>query len=453
MYLFRFLRDGDWPAVAGYLLYVGLMAGGYYYNVTFVQLGVLDLGTRLVGLSRPAVSMAMAGLALVTAGVAVATGLWMDRSGTSRDLFARLRVTFAVVAVQFVVAFVAPHIRSVPVFLVWLAVSGVTIGLAVPVAFSLMVDFVPVPDRGYAAAAAAGGAFFAAALYPLEWRIGAFSLVMVVAMLPALPLLGAAAFGKLGFVNDLAARGQPYAEGRFTRETRPEGASPDERAGSGTTREQRDGNSLPLTSLRFLTFLVLLFGVFFVDSFGFLRIVEEPSLVEASWQSPDLAVHATIAVVHLVGAGMAGVLYANFEEEWLFVWTFAVFAVTHLLYLVGFLQGPIARGGIAEPLFYALAVSFYTTLNFALWPDTATPEGVGVRAAVGVGAAWLATFLSTSLALYLKGTGLSVPAHFDLVNALALLLLLAALVMLYVRRAARAVRRHRDPDGEVAAWR
>ena len=431
MYLFRFLRDGDWPAVAGYLLYVGLMAGGYYYNVTFVQLGVLDLGTRLVGLSRPAVSMAMAGLALVTAGVAVATGLWMDRSGTSRDLFARLRVTFAVVAVQFVVAFVAPHIRSVPVFLVWLAVSGVTIGLAVPVAFSLMVDFVPVPDRGYAAAAAAGGAFFAAALYPLEWRIGAFSLVMVVAMLPALPLLGAAAFGKLGFVNELAARGQPYAEGRFT----------------------RDEKSLPLTSLRFLTFLVLLFGVFFVDSFGFLRIVEEPSLVEASWQSPDLAVHATIAVVHLVGAGMAGVLYANFEEEWLFVWTFAVFAVTHLLYLVGFLQGPIARGGIAEPLFYALAVSFYTTLNFALWPDTATPEGVGVRAAVGVGAAWLATFLSTSLALYLKGTGLSVPAHFDLVNALALLLLLAALVMLYVRRAARAVRRHRDPDGEVAAWR
>jgi MFS family permease len=431
MQLFGLLRDGDWAAVAGYLLYVGLLAGGYYYNVTFVQLGVLDLGTRLVGLSRPAVSIAMAGLALVTAGVAIAAGVWMDRSGTSRDLFARLRLTFGVVAVQFVVALVAPHIRSVPVFLVWLAVSGVTIGLAVPVAFSLMVDFVPVPDRGYAAAAAAGGAFFAAALYPLEWRIGAFSLVMVVAMLPAIPLLGAAAYGKLGFVNDLAARGQPYAAGRFTSE----------------------GKSLPLTSVRFLSFLVLLFGVFFVDSFGFLRIVEEPTLVEASWQSPDLAVHATIAVVHLVGAGMAGVLYANFEEEWLFVWTFAVFAVTHLLYLVGFLQGPIARGGIAEPLFYALAVSFYTTLNFALWPDTATPEGVGVRAAVGVGAAWLATFLSTSLALYLKGTGLSVPAHFDLVNALALLLLLAALAMLYVRRAARAVRRHRGRDEEVIAWR
>ena len=431
MQLFGFLREGDWAAVAGYLLYVGLLAGGYYYNVTFVQLGVLDLGTRLVGLSRPAVSIARAGLALVTAGVAIGAGVWMDRSGTSRDLFARLRLTFGVVAVQFVVALVAPHIRSVPVFLVWLAVSGITIGLAVPVAFSLMVDFVPVPDRGYAAAAAAGGAFFAAALYPLEWRIGAFSLVMVVAMLPALPLLGAAAFGKLGFVNDLAARGQPYAEGRFT----------------------RDGNSLPLTSLRFLSFLVLLFGVFFVDSFGFLRIVEEPALVEASWQSPDLAVHATIAIVHLVGAGMAGVLYANFEEEWLFVWTFAVFAVTHLLYLVGFLQGPIARGGIAEPLFYALAVSFYTTLNFALWPDTATPEGVGVRAAVGVGAAWLATFLSTALALYLKGAGVSVSEHFDLVNALALVLLLAALVMLYVRRAARAVRRHRASDEEVVAWR
>ncbi|WP_255148885.1 MFS transporter [Halorarius halobius] len=425
MQFVAFCREGDWAAVAGYLLYVGLMAGGYYYNVTFVQLGVLDVGTRLVGLSRPAVSVAMAGLALATAGVALAAGVWMDRSGASRDLFARLRLTFGVVAVQFVIALVAPHIRTVPAFLAWLAVCGVTIGLAVPVAFSLMVDFVPVPDRGYAAAAAAGAAFFAAALYPLEWRIAAFSTVMVVAMLPALPLLGAAAFGKLGFVNDLAARGQPYAEGRFT----------------------RDGESLPLTSVRFLSFLVLLFGVFFVDSFGFLRIVEEPALVEASWQSPDLSVHATIAAVHLVGAGMAGVLYRNFTEEWLFVWTFAVFAVTHLLYVVGFLQGPLAGDGLAGPLFYAVAVSVYTTLNFALWPDTATPDGVGTRAAVGVGAAWLATFLSTATALYLKGQGVSVPEHFDYVNALALLLFLAALVMLYVRHAVRAV------GGEVVAWR
>jgi hypothetical protein len=87
------------------------------------------------------------------------------------------------------------------------------------------------------------------------------------------------------------------------------------------------------------------------------------------------------------------------------------------------------------PMFYVLAVSFYTALNFALWPDLSTPETIGTHTALGVGiSGWLATFLSTSLALYSDGIGLSLLDHLTYVNALALLFAVSLPVLLYVRR-------------------
>jgi hypothetical protein len=35
-----------WTSVLGCLLFVGMMATGYFYNITFVQLGLVDLGAR-----------------------------------------------------------------------------------------------------------------------------------------------------------------------------------------------------------------------------------------------------------------------------------------------------------------------------------------------------------------------------------------------------------------------
>ena len=37
------------------------MSAGYYYNLTFVQLGLVDLGTRRVGMTGGQVSVVMAG--------------------------------------------------------------------------------------------------------------------------------------------------------------------------------------------------------------------------------------------------------------------------------------------------------------------------------------------------------------------------------------------------------
>jgi hypothetical protein len=422
MRLFELLRARRWPTVAGYLLFVALMVAGYYYNITFVQLGLIDLGARLVGMSETAVSGWMAGLALATLAVAVLTGVAMDRRGWSRDVRTKLRLLLGVVVVQFGLTLVAPAIRTVPAFGAWIAVASIGLGVGFPVSFSLAIDLIPVPDRGYVAAAITAIAYFAANAYPLSWSIEVFSRLMVAAMIPGLLVLGALASGRVGPIEDLLseldAQRRAFGTGRFCRPA-----------------------PVRTRSLAFAVPVALTFGVFFVDSLGFLRIIDTPALLLSSWQSPSLSVRLTIAAAHVVGAATAGVIYANFPLNRVFLWTFALFALTHVLYTsdlrIEAAFPALARGPASplNPTLYAVAVSFYTTLNFALWPDLSTPETAGRHAAVGVGVAgWLATFLSTALALYFQAAELTLLSHLNVVQALSLLLLTGLAVGLYVHR-------------------
>lgn len=412
MRLFAYVRARQWVPVTGYLFYVAALTAGYYYNLTFVQLGLVDLGTRLVGMSRQDVSLVMAALALVTLAVAVASGVVMDRRRWSTDLRVKLRLLLAVLVVQLGLTLVAPAIRTPGGFLAWVLVCSVPLGVGIPVMFSTMIDFIPVRDRGYVAAVVAGLAFFIAALYPFEWRIEEFSLVVATGMAPAALALGVLSFTRFTFVDELARQHEQFGVGRFCR------AEP-----------------VRTRSFLFLGLVALMFAVFFIDSLGFLRIIEEPALMAASWQSPDLGVRLFIAVMHVVGALVAGVLYTNFDRRWLFLWILGLFAFTHLLYTSYLRVGADTSAPLTLPMFYVLAVSFYTTLNFALWPDHSTPDTIGVRTALGVGiAGWLASFLSTALALYSEGTGVPLVDHLNYVNALALLLLLALPVGLYARQ-------------------
>jgi len=403
-------RAGDWTVVGGAALFIALAAGGYYYNVTFVQLGLVDLGSEVVGLDGATVSTWMAGFALLTVAVAVATGWTMDRRGWGRSVRTKLRLVTLTVAAQFLLVAVAPAVRSPLGFgalVVWCSCS---LGVAVPATFALTVDLVPVPDRGAVGGAATAGAFGVGALYPLEWDVVAFSRTMAVVIVPALVVLGVLAFRE----NPLVARWDRQRE----------------RFGVGRFRRTED---VTVRTGTFWVLVALLFGAFFIDSLGFLRIVETPSLVGGSWQSPDLGVRAVIAGSHVAGAVAGAVLYRNFGRGWLFVWVFGTFAVTHLLYTFAVRFGG-GGSALVMPLFYALAVSLYTTFNFALWPDLSTPGDVGVHTAVGVGVAgWTATFLSTALALSFEARGVTLLAHLELTNALAVVATLLVGTLLYVR--------------------
>jgi hypothetical protein len=134
--LFGYLRARQWIPVTGYVFYVAALTAGYYYNLTFVQLGLVDLGTRLVGMSRQDVSVAMAVLALVTLVVALATGVVLDRLGWGTDLRVKIRLLLAVVALQLVLTLVAPAIRTPGGFLAWVLACSLPLGVGIPVMFS-----------------------------------------------------------------------------------------------------------------------------------------------------------------------------------------------------------------------------------------------------------------------------------------------------------------------------
>lgn len=419
MKLIELVRERRWIPVAGYFVYISALTAGYYYNLTFVQLGLIDLGTRLVGLQPETVSIAMGTLALLTLFVAVASGMLMDRRGWSTHLYMKFRLLFGIILVQLVLTVVAPYVNSPEAFGLWVIICSVTLGLGIPVTFSFMIDFIPVRDRGYVAAIVAGLSFFVAALYPIEWRIEEFSIVMAAAMLPAAVVLAVISFRRTKLVDELARQHETYGTGRFCRP-----------------------QSVRTTSVTFWGLVVLMFSVFFIDSLGFLRIIETPIYIYTSWQSPDLSIRLFIAITHIVGALIAGVLYTNFDRKWLFLWVFGLFAFTHLQYVFHLRFGGSGTPPLLMPMFYVLAVSFYTTLNFALWPDLSTPETIGTHTALGVGiAGWLATFLSTALALYSEGIELSLLDHLTYVNALALLFAVSLPVLLYVHQMIEVARR------------
>jgi MFS family permease len=422
MRLTEYLRSREWPTLFGYVFFVSMLAAGYYYNLTFVQLGLIDLGTRIVGLSRFQVSIGIGALALVAFATALVAGTALDRYGWSRDFDAKLRLLWGVVVLQLLLTLTAPLLRTGPAFGAWILLCAISLGVGMPVTFSLTIDLVPVEDRGGAAAAATAGAYFLANVYPVQWRVESFSLVVSAAMIPAVVVLGVLAFRDVAFLEPLRRqhRDPAFGVGRFCRPS--------------TVRTM---------SYEFWSFLLLMFGVFFIDSLGFLRIIETPAYIYTSWQSPDFCVHLAIGGIHVLTAVMAGVLYSNFGRRWLFLLVFGLFGFTHLMYVFDIRAG-IGEAPLLMPLFYSGAVSFYTVLNFALWPDMSTPDTIGRHSAIGVGfAGFLATFLSTAVVLYTESAAVPLESHLTVVDALALLLFFLLLVTVYARRVVVLARERR----------
>ena len=48
-----------------------------------------------------------------------------------------------------------------------------------------------------------------------------------------------------------------------------------------------------------------MFGIFFVDSLGFLRIVDTPILIDGAWQAADNVPRLAIGIMHVVAAVIA----------------------------------------------------------------------------------------------------------------------------------------------------
>jgi MFS family permease len=413
-------RGPSWLTLFGYLFFIGMMAVGYYYNLTFVQFGLIDLGERVIGMSEQAVVMHMALLALITTVVAVLVGFLMMRRGWSRQFMVKLRLAFGVVLTQTVLTAVAPTVDSAQLFLVWIVIASVALGVGVPATFSMTSDLIRVRHRGYVAALITAGAYFPAAVFSADWTVQEFSSQMIWLLVAGTASLGILAFARFGPLDQLMGQ-------LGTQHTRPE-------FGRGRfVRIDRTGR--PRITRRLLLLIVLMFGIFFVDSLGFLRLADTPFFFDAAWQSPEVGTRLAIGGAHVLAALVAGILYAFLGERGLFAWIFGIFALVHLMYTFSIQMGGITGAPLplAMPLLYSVAVSLYTVLTFALWADISVPETISRNTALGVAiSGWAATFFSTALALQMQLAGVPLQEHLRIVNSLAMILFLAALLVLII---------------------
>ncbi len=385
-------------------VYVVVLATAYYYNLTLVQLGVTDIGMQRLGLAMEVVAAAMGLLALVTLAVTLLSGTLIDRWGWGARTVRKCRVLFGIVLLQIGVTALLPAVASLLGFLLWIVACAVLLGAAIPVAFSLMIDLVAPSLRGYAAGTVTGCAFALAVLVPYEWAVGNFVPAAVAVLSPAAVVLGVVA-GAPRLVDE-----------------------PGDQTGRGIdgtrTNEPIRGRSWAVTA-PLVGGVLLLFGAFFIDSLGFVRIIEQAQYVETSWQSSAITVRGTLAGTHIVGGLAAGAVYTKRRPLWVFAAAFALFGLAQCLYVYDIVVGGPSVLTTIIPLVYILAVSSYTTVAFALWPDLATTETIGRYTAVGIGVgAWTATFSSTALALVSELVQLQIAWHLAVVAGLSAVFLL-----------------------------
>ncbi len=395
----------------GAAFFIGIMAVGYYYNLTFVQLGLIDLGERVLDLPRTRVAGHMALLAILTAGIAISVGWWSRRRAWGSNLRLRARLAFAVVAAQTGLTFFSLHIRDEAVFLIWLVVCAVALGVGVPVTFSMTVDLVPRRWRGEAAALITSIAYLTANLLPSNWTLEALTQPLLWIMPPGAAVLGLLAFLPWPFWGyfELRHLDQAYFRGRYA-----------------LRNQGRKFSNSPL-----FAFILLMFVVFFIDSLGFLRMLETPLFMASAWQSDELWIRAVLGITHVVGALAAGVLYDALDVRSLFYWIFGIFALVHLMYTFS-LRFAGQSLPLSMPVLYAVAVSIYTVVNFALWADLSTPKNAGFNTGIGVAfSGWFATFISTALAVYWEANQMPLDRHLNIVDSLAFLAFIALILLAF----------------------
>jgi hypothetical protein len=414
------LREDVWVPWFGVGLFVAAGSAGYFYNLTFVQLGLVDLGARVIGLPEARIARAMALLAGLTLLVALVAGLVMHQRRWSEVFEFKLRLLAVVVVLQTALTAVAPQLRSEAGLLVWIAVASIGLGLGVPSLFGLTCDLVPVRHRGTVAAVVTSAAFLPAAVFSSDWRIEQFAAQLLWLMVPGAVALAVLAFVPWPVTAALAEQHHlpRYGTGRFVRHR---------------TRSRRwPGRAFTLA-------LVLMFGVYFIDSLGFLRIVGTPVYIGSAWHSSDPSTLWAIGAAHVLAAVLAGILYPALGQRVLLGWIFGLFALVQLNYVLHALTTPELPATLGLPLLYAVAVSIYTVLNFALWADFSTPATIARNTALGVGVSgWLATFLSTSLSIWWAAVELPFAEHLRAVAAISLLLFTITVLLFLLPERQRA---------------
>jgi MFS family permease len=398
---------------SGLLFFLLILAAGYYFSITFVQLGIEEYAKNQLTLEQSFIGFIIALLAVITAASSLITGGLMHRYNLLKNLRQKLWALAFVVIFQALLVWTLFVINSLYFFILWIIILSIILGFAIPVTYTLFVYFVPRFLRGGFAALATGLTYITASGIPMDWQMEVFVDQL------KFPLVLSA----IGLISFLCFRPKIISKWQAQ--------SDNDEFSVGRFAEAKD-------KIKFRTniiiALLLVGGIFFIDSLGFLKLINTPEIVKNTWQSADLSVHLILALAHAMGALIGGILYSKLRLEQVFIWVFGIFALVHFSFSLNAHAGIGFGQALVLPFLYAFAVSVYTVVNFAVWPDLSNKENIAIISTLGIAVSgWMATFLSTSLYFNLASKGLSFYEYINIVDSVAISFLLIGALILYIR--------------------
>lgn len=374
------------------LLSAGLLFSGFFYYITFVQFGLLNLARARLHLEPAQMPVAMG---LMTAG-GFAASVWVGRwlEGAGAPLRARIRLIAGCSAAQAVLAFATLALAQPAHVTVLCAVLGLLLGANSVATLSLVFDGLPAASRWMICGGIVAVIYLGANIPPLvfdrpERIISANALLMMLTAVGAWTQRG---------VSPHAGADAPDAH-----------APPDE------------------SFARWLPFVLL---VVLLDSYTFQRLLTTPALWALTWGS---TAHIwTNGIVHAAGAIAVGWMATRRRSgaRWIGVVAALSLVATETLLLSG---GAGVAGGYVLTVVYNVGVSAYFVMLLGLWPVCLGPRP-GRRLGWGVAAVcWFAA--PTGIGLATQATATRVAAY-----APALACSVLALWWIYPRNAAPSVR-------------
>ncbi len=392
-------KDLFWNTWFPYLFVIALLTGGYVFGVMLVQHGIPDYARNVVGMTENEISTCMVLLGIISCISAVITGILIDKYHLS--LKTRFRINGLIMIVQMVATNTIYLAITTPLFIIWISIFSVLVGMMFPLSFSYMFFMIPVKHRGYVAGIITSGTYIISNVSPVAWDFGGMMNATAITAAPAIILM-IVLFLKKGLIESY--------------EITPE---------RSIDYEKESNNNI------FAVLVVLMFAIYFIDSFGFLRIINDTAIYNATWNG-SFDIRLLIATAHVIPALLMGYLYQKHGEKIVLICTFAIFFVVDLL----FMFYPSGLFLLFCASIYCAVVSFYTINTFAIWADNSNKENVATYSGIGVGVGgWLSSFLSTAITTQLfvvlpNVQGFQV--HLGITSLMALFFLL--ITMLYINR-------------------
>ena len=351
--------------VLPYLYIIPTVAAAFMSVITFVQIGLPLLGTEVLGIPELTVSAIIIGFAFAGAAGALLGGKILDfiKDSLKKKLLLSLLISILSLGIMKLI----PNLASSTDYLLWMLLLGFVSGVGSVNLYSLLFDLIPTGYRGRI------GGIIVAMIY----GIGPFivpsnrTFEAYTASHPAKTALQLIGLGAMIII--LIFKIVPKE-----------------------TIKINHGDK-PRYDYKFKEVLVLLTIILFIDSFGFIRAINEPEFVKQTWEG-GMGIRTFISIVHIISALVCGYLYDKKSPYFIVKISLIAFFIGNMFFAFMYQTSMESALVYLFPLVYAPAVSIYTLLFLMIWADITTEETEGKIYGLGLAvAAWLASFISTGL--------------------------------------------------------